>query len=148
MVRVKAQEALPQAIGHGCERHRRTRMAGVGLLDGVHREGTDSVDRQLHHLLVCHGCLLSHGFPCFLLPRKPQPVHLRSAATLKNIYELSMAASNHEADCCDSCRQRLYQNCQASVALISGMYRSRRADSLRLLVGIMGRPAGTVCYLE
>ena len=71
VLRVKAQEVLPQAIDHGRERHRRTRMAGVGLLDRVHREGTDRIDRQLHHLLVCHGCLLSHGLTGCLLPGKP-----------------------------------------------------------------------------
>src|SRR5262245_24244688 len=67
MLRVKAQEALPQAIDHGRERHRRARMAGVGLLDRVHREGTDRIDRQLYNLLVCHGCLLAHRLTCFLL---------------------------------------------------------------------------------
>jgi hypothetical protein len=41
------EEAGPEHIGHRCRAHRRTRVAGVGLLDGVHREGPDRVDRQL-----------------------------------------------------------------------------------------------------
>ena len=36
IVRVKAEEVLLQAIGYGCERHRRTRMSRPGLLDRVH----------------------------------------------------------------------------------------------------------------
>ena len=35
-----------ELVGHGRQRHRRARVAGVGLLHPVHREGADGVDRQ------------------------------------------------------------------------------------------------------
>ena len=44
--RVVAQIVLPKLIGHRREGHRRARMAAVGLLDGVHAQRADRVDRQ------------------------------------------------------------------------------------------------------
>ena len=47
VLRVEAQEALPQAVDDWRHRHRRARVAGIGLLDGVHRQGPDRVDAEL-----------------------------------------------------------------------------------------------------
>ena len=48
---VEAQEALPEHVGDGGERHRRAGMAGVRLLDRVDRERADRVDRELVDLV-------------------------------------------------------------------------------------------------
>jgi sugar/nucleoside kinase (ribokinase family) len=42
-----AQESRPQDVGHRRCAHRRAGVAGVGLLDAIHRERSDGVDRQL-----------------------------------------------------------------------------------------------------
>ena len=42
--RVVAQKILPQRIGDRRQAHRRSRMAGLGLLHGVDGERTDRVD--------------------------------------------------------------------------------------------------------
>ena len=47
--RVDAQKPLEQGVGERRQRHRRARMPGVGLLDRVHRQASDRVDRQLAH---------------------------------------------------------------------------------------------------
>ena len=44
MFRVVAQEAAPQRIAHRSQAHGRARMAGIGLLHGVHRQGAKGVD--------------------------------------------------------------------------------------------------------
>ena len=44
VLRVEAQEALPQGISHGSHGHGRARVAGVGLLHCVHRQGADGGD--------------------------------------------------------------------------------------------------------
>ena len=45
MVRVEAQEPLPQTIDHRRQRHG-SRMAAVRLLRRIHRESADGVDAQ------------------------------------------------------------------------------------------------------
>ena len=47
IVRIVAQHVVPQRVGHRRQGHRRARMARVGRLDGVHRQGADRVDRKL-----------------------------------------------------------------------------------------------------
>ncbi len=49
--RVVAQVVLPELVGDGRQRHRRPGVAGVRLLDGVHREGADRVDCELIDVL-------------------------------------------------------------------------------------------------
>ena len=44
--RVEAQEALPERVGDRGHRHRRSRVAGVGLLDRVDRQRPDRVDAE------------------------------------------------------------------------------------------------------
>ena len=46
VLRVEAQELLPQAVGHRRHGHRRAGMAGVGRLHGVHRQRADGVDAR------------------------------------------------------------------------------------------------------
>ena len=47
VVRVEAQEVLPERVGDGRHRHRRAGMTGVGGLHGVHRERADGGDGEL-----------------------------------------------------------------------------------------------------
>src|SRR5262245_40257924 len=47
MLRIETKELLPQAIDDGSKSHRRSRMAGISLLHGIHRKSADSVDAQL-----------------------------------------------------------------------------------------------------
>ena len=44
---IEAQEVLPQRVDDRRHRHRRTGMPGLGLLHGVHRQGSNGVDRKL-----------------------------------------------------------------------------------------------------
>jgi len=44
--RVIAEEVLPDAEGDRRQGHRGARMAALGSLDGVHREGADGVDGE------------------------------------------------------------------------------------------------------
>ena len=44
VLRVEAQELLPQAIGHRRHRHGGSRMTGVRRLDCIHGEGADRID--------------------------------------------------------------------------------------------------------
>jgi hypothetical protein len=46
VLRVEAQEVLPQAVGHRRHGHRRARVPGVGRLDGIHGQGPDGVDAE------------------------------------------------------------------------------------------------------
>ena len=41
---VVTQEAAPQRVAHRCQAHGRAGVAGVGLLHGVHGQGTNGVD--------------------------------------------------------------------------------------------------------
>ena len=43
--RVRTHDVAVEDVGHRSERHRRPRMASVGLLDGVHGQRADRVDR-------------------------------------------------------------------------------------------------------
>ena len=47
VVRVEAQEVLPERVGDRRHRHRRAGMTGVGGLHGVHRERADGGDGEL-----------------------------------------------------------------------------------------------------
>src|SRR4029450_8819550 len=47
VVGIEAQLPLPERIDDGRQRHWRPRVAGVGLLHGVHRERADRVDAEL-----------------------------------------------------------------------------------------------------
>ena len=47
VLRRMAHHARVEQVGHGRQRHRRARVARVGLLDRVHRERADGVDAQL-----------------------------------------------------------------------------------------------------
>ena len=55
IVRIEPQELLPQAIGHRRHRHGRSWMAGVGLLDGIHGQSSDGVDRELIDIRLIAG---------------------------------------------------------------------------------------------
>ena len=52
VIRIEAQKILPERVGHRRQRHRRAGMAGIGLLDGVHRQGANCVNA----LLVDRAC--------------------------------------------------------------------------------------------
>ena len=55
VLRVEAQELLPQAVGHRRHGHRRARVPGVGRLHGVHRQRADRVDaRQIEIVFILH----------------------------------------------------------------------------------------------
>ena len=64
---VEAQEALPERVGDGRERHRRPRVAGVRLLDRVDRERPDRVDAELVDVAVA-GHASSILFPVPVAP--------------------------------------------------------------------------------
>ncbi len=49
-LRVVAHDARPEHVRERCERHRRSGVAGVRLLDRIHREPADDVDRPLLEL--------------------------------------------------------------------------------------------------
>ena len=71
VLRVEAHDAVPDRVNQWRKRHRRAGVSGLGLLDRIYREGANRIDRQLNHLLVCHGFLLGirvwfqgSGFGC------------------------------------------------------------------------------------
>src|SRR5215471_8771997 len=45
VLRIEVQDAIPERVKQWRERHRRTGMPGLRLLDRIHREGADGVDR-------------------------------------------------------------------------------------------------------
>ena len=47
ILRVVSQVPSEEHVGERRERHRRARMAGVGFLNGIHREDSDRVDAEL-----------------------------------------------------------------------------------------------------
>ena len=51
---VEAEDPLPELVGHRRDAHRGPRMAGLGLLDGVHAQAADGVDGQLVQLAGRH----------------------------------------------------------------------------------------------
>src|SRR5438309_9275567 len=67
VLRIEAHDAIPERVHQWRERHRRAGVPGLRLLYRIYREGTNSVDRYLHHLLVCHRFLLA-VFPTLFLP--------------------------------------------------------------------------------
>src|SRR5215468_10267618 len=67
VLRIETQDAIPERVHQWRERHRRAGVPGLRLLDRIHREGANGVDRYLHHLLVCHRFLLA-VFPTLCLP--------------------------------------------------------------------------------
>src|SRR5215475_13080729 len=64
ILRVEAQDAIPDRIDQRRERHRRAGVSGFGLLDSVDRERADGVDAQLIKFRVCqsvHSSCHAHG---------------------------------------------------------------------------------------
>ena len=63
LFRIVAKYALPQRVSRGRGSHRRTRMSGIRLLDGINRKGADSVDRQLIDIVArkCACLLWNHS---------------------------------------------------------------------------------------
>src|SRR5215471_124224 len=72
VLRIEAHDAIPECVHQWRERHRRAGMARLRLLDRIHREGTNGIDRYLHHLLVCH-CFLLAVSPTLCLPLGQPP---------------------------------------------------------------------------
>src|SRR5437867_7727980 len=50
VLRIEAQDAIPERVHQRRERHRRAGMARLRLLDRIHRESANGIDRYLHHL--------------------------------------------------------------------------------------------------
>ena len=69
--RIEPQEPGPQHIGGRGQRHRRPRMAAARLLDGVHRQDPDGIDRQPVQV-AAFGCL--HGYTSTSWPSSDQRV--------------------------------------------------------------------------
>src|SRR5262245_47177893 len=73
---VEAQIALPQAVRDRRERHRCSRMPGVGGLYGVHCQRADRVDGELVEVgLVSHGLAPDSAFLTYAGPRLPATVN-------------------------------------------------------------------------
>jgi hypothetical protein len=51
---IEAHDAVPDRVHQRRERHRGAGVSGLGLLDRIHRERANGIDRQLIHLLVGH----------------------------------------------------------------------------------------------
>src|SRR5262245_33997287 len=47
ILRVEAHDAVPDRVDHRRQRHRRARVSGLSLLDGVNRKRANGVDTQL-----------------------------------------------------------------------------------------------------
>ena len=62
VLRVEAHDAIPERVDQRRERHRRSRVPGVGRLDRIHRQRPNGVDGELIHLRVC-GPELAWSFP-------------------------------------------------------------------------------------
>ena len=67
VVGIEPQEALPERVDDGRHGHRGPGVARVRLLDGVHREGADRVDREL---VVVHAILPSATSPADRTPAR------------------------------------------------------------------------------
>ena len=61
IVRIESEDSLPQAVGDRGHGHRRSRVAGVGLLDGIHGKSADGIDAGLIKLCVRHHGPLCRG---------------------------------------------------------------------------------------
>src|SRR5262245_48149315 len=59
ILRVETHGAVPNRVHQGRQCHRRTGVAGFGLLNGVDRQGSDRVDRDLSEIVIRHGNVLS-----------------------------------------------------------------------------------------
>ncbi len=71
VVGIEAQEALPQAVGHGRQCHGGARMTGVGRLHGIHGQGPDRVDGELVEAsLVGHESPLRGGRAAASIPQR------------------------------------------------------------------------------
>src|SRR5256885_16434694 len=53
VLRIEAQDAIPERVHERRECHRRAGVPGLRLLYRIYRERTNRVDRYLQHLLVC-----------------------------------------------------------------------------------------------
>src|SRR5271170_7770817 len=59
LLRIVAQDALPQRVRGWCGAHRSTRMAGVGLLDRIDRQSANGINRNLVYVMFArHSALL------------------------------------------------------------------------------------------
>src|SRR4026207_446235 len=58
VLRIEAHDAIPNCVNQRRKGHRRAGVPGFSLLDRIHRERANRVDRRLNHLLVRHGFLL------------------------------------------------------------------------------------------
>ena len=77
VLRIEPHHAVPDRVDQRRQRHRRAGVSGIGLLDRVHRERADGIDRQLIQLLVGHG---SHLWDCLCDSSGFQGSHLAQAA--------------------------------------------------------------------
>src|SRR5262249_35419517 len=68
ILRIEAQDAVPQRVDQRSQRHGRTRMARVGLLDRIYRQSTDGIDCQLIELFTGHA-IRPQLQPPFFQPR-------------------------------------------------------------------------------
>ena len=59
VLRIEAQDLVPNRVDQRRQRHRRAGMTGVRLLDGVDRQRADRIDRELVELFVGHATQLS-----------------------------------------------------------------------------------------
>ena len=49
---IEAQKILPKRVDHRRQRHRRAGMAGIGLLNGVHRQRANCIDAKLVQRMI------------------------------------------------------------------------------------------------
>src|SRR5215472_1387726 len=64
ILRIEAQDAIPDRIDQWRERHRRAGVPGFGLLHRVDRKRTNGVDAQLIEFRICqtvHSSCCAHG---------------------------------------------------------------------------------------
>src|ERR1051325_9879440 len=54
VLRIEAHDAIPNCVNQRRQGHRCAGVPGFSLLDRIHRERADSIDRQLNHVFVCH----------------------------------------------------------------------------------------------
>jgi hypothetical protein len=52
VLRIEAQDLVPDRVDQRRQRHRRAGMTGLRLLDGLDRERADRIDRELIELLA------------------------------------------------------------------------------------------------
>ena len=54
VLRIEAHDAVPQRVDERRQRHRRAGMSGLRLLNRIHRQRANAIDRQLVKLRVGH----------------------------------------------------------------------------------------------